>query len=218
MRYSDLRHEIDQGTAVPAIPAWAGSVLQAVAAGALRIPAVRHPLGFFCLPVERDGDLGVCLHVWSPQLTTSGSTTSLVHCHSWDLLSFVLYGRISNVLGRVSDGTVHRLFEVTGRGGEDAVTATGRLVDYRPERLERFGAGESYSLPAGVFHSTVIEGSGEAATVALGRMTRTGSDLSLGPLDTPSHTQPRFVCGQAESARAAAVAAAGLAARYDITC
>ncbi|WP_062347872.1 hypothetical protein [Herbidospora yilanensis] len=214
MRYSDLRHEIDQGTAVPAIPAWAGSVLQAVAAGALRIPAVRHPLGFFCLPVERDGDLGVCLHVWSPQLTTSGSSTSLVHCHSWDLLSFVLYGRISNVLGRISDGTVHRLFEVTGGDDEDTIRATDRVVDYRPERLERFGAGESYSLASGVFHSTVIEGSGEAATVALGRMVRPGSDLSLGPLDAPSHTQRRHVCGDAESARAAAVATAGLAAQY----
>ncbi|TKK77114.1 hypothetical protein FDA94_38495 [Herbidospora galbida] len=214
MRYSDLRHEIDQGTAVSTIPAWAGSVLQAVTAGALRVPAVRHPLGFFCLPVERDGDLGVCLHVWSPQLTTSGSSTSLVHCHSWDLLSFVLYGQVSNVLGRISDGTVHRLFEVSGLGDEDAITATDRVVDYRPERLERFGAGQSYSLAAGVFHSTVIEGSGEAATVALGRMIRSGADLSLGPLDAPSHTQRRHVCGDAESARAAAVATAGMAAQY----
>jgi hypothetical protein len=88
MRYSDLQNEIDQGTAVSTIPAWAGSVLRAVADGTLRITAVRHPLGFFCLPVERSGDLGVCPHVWSPQLTTSGSNTSQVHCHSWDLLSF----------------------------------------------------------------------------------------------------------------------------------
>ena len=214
MRYSDLQHEIDQGTAISTIPAWAGSVFRAVAGGTLRIPAVRHPLGFFCLPMERSGDLGVCLHAWSPQLTVSGSSTSLVHCHSWDLLSFVLYGQVSNVLGRIEDGTTHRIFEVTSLGDRDAIRATDRIVDYQPERLDRYGAGETYSLPVGTFHSTVIEGSGEAATVALGRTVQSSFDLSLGPVQALSHTQRRHVCGDTESVRAATVATACMAAQY----
>ena len=214
MRYSDLQNEIDRGTAISTIPAWAGSVLRAVADGTLRITAVRHPLGFLCLPMERSGELGVCLHLWSPQLTTSGSSTSQVHCHSWDLLSFVLYGQVSNVLGRIEDGTTHRIFEVTTVGDQDMIRATDRIVGYRPERLDRYSAGETYSLPVGAFHSTVIEGSGEAATVALGRMVRSRSDLSLGPPEVPSHTQRRHLCGDAESVRGARVATAGLAAQY----
>ncbi|NVI87072.1 hypothetical protein [Actinomadura sp. BRA 177] len=101
MRYAQIREEIRAGTGARTLPAWAGRVLDGVleglAAGAPPVRAVRHPLGFLCLPVERSGDLGVCLHIWTPEVRPAPSTTSPVHCHSWDLLSFVLYGTVRNV-------------------------------------------------------------------------------------------------------------------------
>jgi hypothetical protein len=212
MRYSDLYAEIQAGTATATLPGWAGSVLQAVADQSLPIDAVCHPLGFLCLPVERSGPFGVCLHLWSPDIPTVNLTTSPVHCHGWELISFVLYGQVANVLARLDDGgSTHQVFEVTSRGDRDELRATDRKVGYQPARSDLYARGEVYSLPAGVFHRTVIPGSGEAATVVLGRDTARDRDQSLGPLAVDTHLLWRRRCGALETARAARRAAARLA-------
>ena len=91
--------------------------------GAPGVTAVRHPLGFVCLPLERDGGDGVCIHVWSDTLAHAESTTSQIHCHSWDLVSHVLYGQVRNVHVRVTDA------------GPDATVVLSRLVDNFAQRL-----------------------------------------------------------------------------------
>ncbi|NKZ05135.1 hypothetical protein [Actinomadura latina] len=209
MRYQEIREEIRAGTAARTLPAWAGrvlgEVLEGLASGAPPIPAVRHPLGFLCLPVERSGDLGVCLHIWTPEVPPAPSTTSPVHCHSWDLLSFVLYGTVRNVRVDVEEAAgraPQQVFEVVSHGDVDELRATGRAVRCAPGRSAAHGTGESYTLPAGVFHSTLIESGQDAATVALGRQTRGGGDLSLGPLDTPTHRLHRSLSDQADTERA----------------
>jgi hypothetical protein len=214
MRYRDLYTEIQRGTAAATLPGWARSVLGEVADGRLPIDALRHPLGFLCLPVERSGRLGVCLHLWSPELTVASTTTSQVHCHSWDLISFVLYGRITNVLAEVTTGATHRVFEVLSHGDRDELRATGRTVGYAPGRHEVYGQGEVYTLPAGKFHSTRIPGSGEAATIALGNETASDSDFSLGSLTLPSHDLLRQRYGIEETALAARHAATRLTAAH----
>jgi hypothetical protein len=209
VRYEEIRREIDAGTAARTLPAWAGRVLEDVASGRSRIPAVRHPLGFVCLPVERSGDFGVCLHIWTPEVRPAPSTTSPVHCHSWDLLSFVLYGTVRNVRMDIRAGAdtgsgepAQQVFEVVSQGDVDELVATGRVVRHSPGGSSTHRTGESYTLPAGVFHSTLIEDGAEAATVALGRQTPGGGDLSLGPLDTPTHRVHRSPSGHAEAVRA----------------
>ncbi|MGH3238759.1 MAG: hypothetical protein ACRDNL_00160 [Spirillospora sp.] len=209
MRYEEIRKEIHAGTAARTLPVWAGRVLDDVAAGRSSVPALRHPLGFVCLPVERSGDFGVCLHIWTPEVHPAPSTTSLVHCHSWDLLSFVLYGTVRNVRMEVRMGTdpeaaeaVQQVFEVVSQGDVDELRATGRAVRYSPGRSSAHRTGESYTLPAGVFHTTLIEDGREAATVALGRQTPGGGDLSLGPLDTPTHQVHRSRSDHADTERA----------------
>ena len=209
MRYEEIRQEIRSGTAARTLPAWARHVLDDVASGRSTVPAVRHPLGFVCLPVERSGELGVCLHIWTPEVRPAPSTTSPVHCHSWDLLSFVLYGTVRNVRMDIRD--VHRgqaadaarqIFEVLSRGEVDELRATGRAVQYSPGRSSTHRTGESYTLPAGVFHTTLIEDGQDAATVALGRHTPSGGDLSLGPLDIATHRVRRSRSDHAETVSA----------------
>ncbi|MBT2209912.1 MULTISPECIES: hypothetical protein [Actinomadura] len=205
MRYEEIRREIEAGTAARTLPAWAGRVLADVAEGRSRVPAVRHPLGFLCLPVERAGDFGVCLHIWTSEVDPAPSTTSPVHCHSWDLLSFVLYGTVRNVrmdVGEGPGGAAAQVFEVVSRGEVDELRATGRTVRYSPGRSTAHGTGESYTLPAGVFHSTLIEDGRDAATVALGRQTPGGGDLSLGPPDVATHRVRRARSDPGEAARA----------------
>ncbi|WP_219464341.1 hypothetical protein [Nonomuraea rhizosphaerae] len=176
-----VHEEFARGRARP----WA---LEALSKGGLR--AVRHPLGFVCLPLERDGGDGVCLHLWSGAFGPAASTTSGIHCHSWDLVSHVLYGQMRNVHVLVTDAgrdATHRVFEVVSSAGGDRITPTGRTVRHETGLVEVFGAGDTYTLAAGRFHSSVVPEGGEAATIALGSGRPGSRDLSLGPLDTAGH-------------------------------
>ncbi|MEW1846372.1 hypothetical protein AB0392_51170 [Nonomuraea angiospora] len=165
--------------------AWA---LETLSSGGLT--AVRHPLGFVCLPLERDGGDGVCVHLWSDSFAHAESTTSQIHCHSWDLVSHVLYGQVRNVHAVVTDAgrdATHRVFEVVSGADGDRISPTGRTVRHATGLVEVFGPGDTYTLAAGRFHSSVVPEGGEAATIALGRGRPGSRDLSLGPLGGGPH-------------------------------
>jgi len=181
-------------------------LLTEVAEGRCDLVAIRHPLGFLCLPLSRDHDHGVCVHHWDPDAPRTAPTTSPVHAHSWDLLSFVLHGRVGNTSVRVTENGVGggwRVFEVHSRDGIDQMVATARLVDWEPQEESVVYAGQSYVLPAGRFHASVVEDGTHAVTVVLGRTRAEIPDLSLGPRDTRSHRVPRQRCGTGETARIA---------------
>jgi hypothetical protein len=215
MRYGELHRSLreDPGEAAR----WAGRTLSRIASGSLAVEGVLHPLGFLCLPLERSGRTGVCLHLWSPELPPPAPTTSPWHCHSWDLLSLLLYGRLGNLLGELSElsgpGGTHqaedegglRVFEVDSRDGTDELRATDRTVRVSPAFGGSYTRGDVYTLPAGVFHRTVV--TGEAATVALGTERPGGRDLSLGPPGLGRHRVNRRREGAGRTARLARRAA-----------
>ena len=205
MSYAKIETAIRRGTAADWVPRWALGLLRDIAGGRRDLTAVRHPLGFLCMPVQRIGGHGVCVHVWTPALQPS-LTTSQVHSHSWDLTSYVLYGTLRNQRIRVAEAgaaATHRIFEVRSHGDTDELHATTRLVSYEPEAAREYGAGRVYFLPAGEFHTTVVPGAQEVATVALGRSRPHAEDLSVGPLDARSHAITRSRCGPPETARTA---------------
>lgn len=214
MDYADLAEAIRQGTAAELVPRWALELLRDIAGGRVELAAVRHPLGFLCIPAQRTGEHGVCVHLWAPGYRPC-LTTSQVHSHSWDLTSLVLYGTLHNQRVRVADvpgAATHRIFEVRSHGEVDELRATSRLVACEHEAPRPCGAGNVYLLPAGEFHCTVIPGSQEVATVVLGRSQAWAADLSIGPLHTGSHVITRSRCGTAETAWAAHLAAGRLEA------
>ncbi|GII92385.1 hypothetical protein [Sinosporangium siamense] len=203
--FAFVREELSARGARP----YALAVLGDLAEGRSSLAAVRHPLGFLCLPVVRDGEYGVCLHIWSAAFRMAEPTTSQVHCHSWDLTSYVLYGYVRNVLADVDDADVdptHRVLEVVSEGERDYIRPTARTVRCGTGAAEVWGPGDTYALPAGVFHSSVIPEGGEAATVALGRTVPGSPDLSLGPLAARPHLVTRTRCDAAETASAARMA------------
>ena len=205
MSYAKIETAIRRGTAADWVPRWALGLLRDIAGGRRDLTAVRHPLGFLCMPVQRIGGHGVCVHVWTPALQPN-LTTSQVHSHSWDLTSYVLYGTLRNQRIRVAEAgaaATHRIFEVRSHGDTDELHATTRLVSYEPEAAREYGAGRVYFLPAGEFHTTVVPGAQEVATVALGRSRPHAEDLSVGPLDARSHAITRSRCGPPETARTA---------------
>ncbi|MFG1944457.1 hypothetical protein [Nonomuraea sp. NPDC048826] len=204
MSYRGVQRELSRGRARD----WA---LAALSADGLR--GVRHPLGFVCLPLERDGGEGVCIHLWSDSLAPARSTTSQIHCHSWDLLSHVLYGQVRNVHAVVTDAgrdATHRVFEVVSEPGGDRISPTPRTVRQETGLVEVFGPGDTYTLPSGRFHSSVVPDGGQAATIALGRGRPGSRDLSLGPLGTGGHVVPRQALDTEETALAVRLIAAHL--------
>jgi hypothetical protein len=209
-----------------AVRDWATGTLRAVADGRRPLRAVIHPLGFTCLPVERAGRDGVCVHVWSPDAVAAAPAAPAIHAHCWELTSYVLAGALDNSLMTVTDAlpappapaarpplsarppaapadTVYQVLRVRSRGDVDELSPTRRLVRCRPARRERVAAGDAYGVPAGVFHATDVAPQGEAVTVALGRMVDGVADLSLAPAGTAGHRVRRRRCDPAQTAATA---------------
>ncbi|GHG53321.1 hypothetical protein [Streptomyces griseocarneus] len=186
----------------------AAAALEEIASGRRELRAVRHPLGFLCLPVEREGERGVCVHVFGPGARQAAAlTTSPVHAHSWDLASCVLYGEVGNLRVRVRENPerpTHRVYEVhSGASSVDEIRPTPRLVTYESGPEETSVGGEIYTLPAGHFHATVVPPGTFAATLLLGRALPGRHDLSLGPVHGTVHRVVRQTCGAERTARTA---------------
>jgi hypothetical protein len=222
MEYSHLYENLERGGAGNSVPRLTNQLLWEVATGSLPITAIRHPLGFVCLPVLRQGNRGICVHFWTPRLAQAHPTTSAVHAHSWDLVSYVLFGQVRNEVMSVSrgepgsrqaGGAVYRVFEVHSRGDLDEIRATSRLVHCHEEKPQVSSAGETYSVPAGTFHATDIPAGLETATVALGTSRAGSADLSLGNIAMPTHRVRRQQCDSEETSRIAHMIAGRLAGR-----
>ena len=177
-----------------------------VAGGISGLRAVRHPLGFLCFPIERHHLGGVCVHVWSPELPGAAPTTSEIHAHSWDLVSFVLHGELWNERVAIVDGEAsYRVFEVHSDDDDrDELRATPRLVGCRVLTRDLSPRGTTYALEAGRFHQTIAT---EATTIAVGMSHRGSHDLTLGPVDCGTHVVQRKCCDEQESVAAARIVA-----------
>jgi hypothetical protein len=185
---------------------WALAVLCEVVDGTRPMRAVAHPLGFICLPVERAGMVGVCVHLWSPVAERTTPTTSAIHSHCWELTSYALFGQMENRIMVVADalaregggaperrGTamdkrgLYRVLGVRSEGDTDKIVPTGRLVRCVPGQRQVITADDVYSVPAGMFHVTEVGDGAEAATVALGRLVPGVPDFALGLPDSVPH-------------------------------
>jgi hypothetical protein len=203
--YEQIRDAIEQQAPSQRVLAWIERVVNDVVAGRLPIAAVRHPLGFVCLPVSRTDDDGACVHLWSPDWRPATLTTSTTHCHSWDLLSYVIHGRLRNRVVRVVDApsvATHRVFEVRSGPAGDDIRATARLVRSEPGATSVHGTGDVYRLPAGVFHQSLPDAD-VIATLAFGSGRPGATDLSLGALGSADHHVRREVCDHEATIQAA---------------
>lgn len=205
MDHLNLFRAIAEGRAAETIPVWSADILGAVAEGRRELRASIHPLGFTCLPVIREGRYGVCVHVWVPGQPKARPTTSPVHCHSWDLASFVLSGRLRNDLPNVVGARPGapgswRVLEVRSRGDTDDIIPTPRLVHCESGQSAQFARDDVYTVPAGTFHDSVADPAEPTVTVVLANTVSDGADLSLGSPGTLAHRIRRIRSSQTETA------------------
>lgn len=173
--------------------------LEPIANGGSMLRAVYHPLGFTCLPVLRDGVYGVCVHLFGERRAPLRMSVSPFHCHSWDLLSHVLYGAVGNQHVTVVPGSTYRVFDTRTTATGDRLVPTARTVDATAGVPDHWVAGTTYELAAGEFHASTLPGGTPAATVVLGLHHPTRPDLTLGRLDTPEHRLTRRLHSPAET-------------------
>jgi hypothetical protein len=219
-------HEPAAAVTRTAITDWAIDALRGIADGHRPLRAVRHPLGFTCLPVERAGLDGVCVHLWSPRIGQATLTTSPIHAHCWELTSYALFGRLVNRVMEVGDARegavswailadgrgLYRVLDVHTRQEADELVPTVRFVHCWPGLRQAVRAGDVYSVPAGVFHATDVPEGTEAATVALGRLVPGAPDCSLGPAEASRHEVRRRLYDAGQTAMIARIALDGLTA------
>lgn len=198
MDYDEFSDALLGGGSADAPRQAAAEALEEIASGERELRAVRHPLGFLCLPLVREGERGVCVHLFGHEAGADAGTGAHMHAHSWELYSHVLYGRVANVPVRVretADAPTHRVYEVhSAPDGVDELRPTARLVECAREPGETSGSGDSYTLPPGRFHSTVVAQDEPAATLVLGRSLPGHTDLVLGPVHGRGHRSVRRLC------------------------
>lgn len=205
MDYLYLSSAIDSGRAAETIPPWSADVLRSLTDGRRALRASIHPLGFTCLPVVREDRYGVCVHAWLPGQQAARPTTSAVHAHSWDLVSYVLTGRLRNELPLVTGAQpgavgVRQVFEVHSRGDIDEVVPTRRLVHCQEGESALHVRDDVYKVPAGTFHSSIADSAEPTVTIVLGSAVNGGADLTLGSPGTGAHRVHRSRRAQAETA------------------
>lgn len=205
MDYLYLSRAVDNGHAAQTIPRWSADVLRAITEGRRAVRAAVHPLGFTCLPVIREDRYGVCVHAWLPGQQAAAPTTSVVHAHSWDLVSYVLIGRLRNELPHVTGAQpgapgAWQVLEVRSQGDTDEIVPTQRLVHCQAGESELHVQDDVYKVPAGTFHSSIADRAQPTVTLVLGSAIPGGADLSLGSPGTRAHRVHRSRRAAAETA------------------
>jgi hypothetical protein len=170
--------------------------LAPVMTGERALAAIKHPLGFVCLPVLREAANGVCVHIWPPTPLAATGSAANVHCHSWHLLSFVLEGTIHNQLCDVVDAASgpYRVCVVNSMGTVDEIVPTSRRVDVKAAEPMACHAGECYEIPAGQFHTSPRLSRDGAVTVVLGHQDSRAVNQTLADPDATlaSHVRERL--------------------------
>jgi hypothetical protein len=208
---------IRAGTGHDAIRSQVVGLLREMAVGSADRPVVKHPLGFLCLPIHRQAEFGLCLHVWlEPGLAVQPAqplTTLPVHYHTWNLYSHVLHGLVRNLrvrvlpdtgaghreAGHVDGGPAYRVFEVTSAGDVDEIRPTPETVTWQVDGSQQYRAGDRYLVRPRDYHQSAAPDPRPAVTVMLSEGWTPQPQHVLGDLDLPAHTVSRQACSAAEA-------------------
>jgi hypothetical protein len=132
-------------------------------------------------------------------------TISKIHYHTWDLLSYVLFGGLQNQQIEITPTgarPTHRVFEIFSRDDADDICPTGQLVEFRVASANTFGMGDRYTVDPWDYHRTQVDLE-LAASVMLAENFKPGPQRGLGEVNIGRHVVHREKC-TADEAKAVA--------------
>lgn len=198
---------IKAGTDHDGITSQVGGILRGITGGNYRQDMLRHPLGFFCLPIWRTGSGGLCIHVWMGGADLARLTTSRIHLHTWSLYSYILCGVVENRRIEVvpdESAPTHRIFEIFSKDDDDRIRPTDQTVSSRVAGVQRFVLGDRYYVRPNDYHQTVVPDRHFTATVMLAVNWDPSPQLGLGPVERKEHVVRRQRCSESETREVAA--------------
>jgi hypothetical protein len=126
--------------------------------------STKHPYGFWVTLLHRTEDEEWRFHLWPAGIKPVQGMPAPLHTHDRVVESRILRGRLRNVLYDIVEVAEGGLPEYEVVHGEDKynpknqnrLVKTGRRYAPTRRELEDLSLGESYSVPAHVFHEAVV--------------------------------------------------------------
>ncbi len=143
-----------------------------------------HPLGFISGQLWQSDLEFVRLHIWCKESSVEQCPYFGIHDHVFDLESLVMCGRVMNRLYEELDGpATHRVYNVRYEGEESVTRASEHSTRIRMVEETVCGTGDSYKVPKGRLHESVLVGTSPAMTVVFARRVSSSMPSVLGSLD-----------------------------------
>ena len=115
-----------------------------------------HPLGFFYLKNDIGQGTARRVHVWLPD--SIDLRENYLHLHSFDIDSFVVFGKMRSELFRFREAADGRILEfgVSYKAGKSILRRTGKRGELDAIGSFETASGERYHLRAGVIHGATV--------------------------------------------------------------
>lgn len=179
-----------------------GSVRATVAASLRQVvsrpdefEAVWHPLGFMYIKLNKHQRKTLRLHIWLKDSPKINLATSIIHNHIWNLISYVLCGKIINhnlELDYETSIPNYRIYEISYIDQVNMLYPTDSLVGYKIVNTSYHQVGNKYVIKAGDFHYTEPGGSDVTATIVVADTVTNVPPKSLGPIIPAAHRMERL--------------------------
>jgi hypothetical protein len=145
----------------------------------------RHPLGFIhAALIDRD-DIAIRFHMWKPGMRAVQEPAWLIHTHTFELNSIVLFGELENSIYKWEPNTSSpdtRLYVATYQNGLSQIIATDQVGVPQLEFSSEIAKGSGYRVTYGDFHQTNVASDQLTATIAVATKFH-GSPLIVGSLE-----------------------------------
>lgn len=153
-------------------PSTVAEVLSLISEAPEKVRASWHPLGFVCLKVACEVQSTLRVHIWPSKERRPQHPAWNIHDHIFDIQSFIICGSITNYRFTVTDTTMrsdptHRIYKVSYSHAHSYLHRTQNLISCSQVGSTSYTSMSSYSVPRGMFHSSVISDRILAATLVI---------------------------------------------------
>lgn len=134
----------------------------------------QHPLGFVHAALNDSEDMALRFHIWKPGFRQVQQPSWLIHTHTFELTSLILFGELSNSVYRWNDnsntGTGDKqIYEAHYQNGLSQISRTDRTGSIHLEDSIEATKGSQYTVPLRQFHETTVAIDTFAATIAVAK-------------------------------------------------